>query len=223
VKRSSGQAEVTESFVEHQASLRVRGRTTREGQVVGVDCSITIYYDVNEATGSALLSQQYPVRLHTGRLPKRTAFDLNCKDPLIVELPAAATYARATATSMSRHRTVSLPVQPNVTSIPLAFGKHLGAEPGTRFAIIGWLRTLPPGDYKVELTFELPAARPIKEKALYAVSISCGSSSYLQPILPIVTSMSQVPAITIRPSASPTRIAVPRIAQAKATRTLSCG
>jgi hypothetical protein len=214
---------VKESFIERQASFRARGRTTHGGQVVAIDCSITIYYDVVEVTGTAVLSQQYPVRLRTGPLPKGTAFDLNCKDPLIVEIPADATGVRATATSTTSHRTVSLPVQPDATSIPLAFGKRLRPERGTQLAIVGWIRTLPPGDYKVELTFELPSARAIREKALYAASISCGGSTYLQPILPIVTSMSQVPAITIRPSASPAKIVVPRIVQAKATRTLSCG
>ena len=223
VKRSSSRAEVTESFVEHQASFRMRGTTTREGQALAIDCSISISYDVHEATGSAVLSQRYPVRLRTGRLPKGTAYDLNCKDPLIVELPAAASGVRATATSTTRYRTVSLPVQASVSSIPLAFGKHLRSEPGTTFEVVGWIRTLPPGDYKVDLTFELPAARAIKEKAFYAASISCGGSSYLQPILPIVTSMAQVPAITIQPSVSRTKVTLPRVAQAKATRTLSCG
>jgi hypothetical protein len=222
VQRSSNRAEVTESFVEHQASFRMRGTTTSEGQVMTIDCSISIYYDVHEATGSAVLSQRYPVRLRTGRLPKGTVYDLNCKDPLIVELPAAVSGVRATATSVHALATVTLPVQQNLSAIPLAFGKHLRAEPGTTFEVVGWIRTLPPGNYKVDLTFESPA-RPIKEKAFYAASISCGGSSYLEPILPIVTSMAQVPATTIQPSVGRTKVTLPRISQPKATRTLSCG
>jgi hypothetical protein len=103
----------------------------------------------------------------------------------------------------------------------------LQAEARTQFAVVGWPRALSPGDYRVELTFRLPDARAFPEKALYAASVSCGGSRYLQPILPIVTSMARVPAFTMQPSASAIRFSVPRIAGAigtlaEATRTLSC-
>jgi hypothetical protein len=53
--RPTSPAVVTESFSPEQVPHRVHGATSRRGQVVGIDCSITIVYDVNEATGPAVL------------------------------------------------------------------------------------------------------------------------------------------------------------------------
>jgi len=70
-------------------------------------------------------------------------------------------------------------------------------------------------------------ARAIREKAVVTASVSCGRSSYVEPILPPVTSMARAAAFTIRPSADPIAFPLPRIApgiaaSAEATRTLSC-
>jgi hypothetical protein len=96
-----------------------------------------------------------------------------------------------------------------------------------QLAVVRWPRTLPRGDYRVELSFDLPEARAIREKAVVTASVSCGRSSYVEPILPPVTSMARAPAFTIRPSADPIAFPLPRIApgiaaSAEATRTLSC-
>jgi hypothetical protein len=224
--RRGSQVVVTESSGEQESSHRVRGETTRDGQVVRVDCSVTIFYTVREATGTAFLTQRYLVHLHTRQLPSGTAYEVDCNDPLIVELPADASAVRATSTSRSGRR-VALPVKAQVHSIPLALGKRLRAERRTQFAVVRWPRTLSAGDYRVELAFDLPQARAIRLKALYAVSVSCGGSSYLQPILPLVTGMAAVPAFTIQPSAQATGILLPRVAgaagaQAEATQTLAC-
>jgi hypothetical protein len=90
-----------------------------------------------------------------------------------------------------------------------------------------WPRALAPGDSRVELVFDQPIARPFRQKALLAATISCGRSRYLQPILPTVTSMARVPAFTITPSPGGAAIQIPRIAgaigsQASVRRTLSC-
>jgi hypothetical protein len=68
--RPTSPAVVTESFTPEQVPHRVHGATTRRGQVVGIDCSITIVYDVNEATGLAVLVQRYVAHLRTHRLPR---------------------------------------------------------------------------------------------------------------------------------------------------------
>jgi len=96
-----------------------------------------------------------------------------------------------------------------------------------QLAVVRWPRTLPRGDYRVELSFDLPEARAIREKAVVTASVSCGRSSYVEPILPPVTSMALAPAFTIRSSADPIAFPLPRIApgiaaSAEATRTLSC-
>ena len=56
------------------APQRVAGTTTRAGQVVRIDCSVTGAYDVREATGTAVLVQTYAVHLRTRPLPRGTPY-----------------------------------------------------------------------------------------------------------------------------------------------------
>jgi hypothetical protein len=218
--------EVTESFAPEQTPHRVHGRTTRSAQIVRIDCSTTISYDVKEATGNAVLTQTYVVHLRTRRLERGTAYELDCTGPVILELPANASGVRARSISASGQET-PLPMQAPVTSVPLASAKRLRAEPGMQLAVVRWPRTLPRGDYRVELSFALPEVRAIREKAVVTASVSCGRSRYVEPILPPVTRMARVPAFMIRPSAEPIAFPLPRVApgiaaSAEATRTLSC-
>jgi hypothetical protein len=210
---------VTESFAPSQIPHRVSGRTTRAGQVARIDCSTTIVYDVREASGVAVLAQTYAVRLRTRRLPRGTAYDLDCTGPVILELPAEASHVRAT--------TERAELSVRTGSVGLAFGKRLRSEPRTQLALVRWPRTLPRGDYRIELAFELPDIRTIRQKVLVTASVSCGRSRYVQPILPAVTSFARVRALTIRPSAETVSFQLPRIAggitsYVETTRTLSC-
>jgi hypothetical protein len=207
------------------APQRVHGRTTRAGQVVKVDCSVTGEYDVREATGSAVLIQLYVVHLRTRPLPRGTPYQLDCGGPLIMELPIDASDVQATATSASEVQ-VPVSVQAPITAVATAFGKRLRAEPGTQFAILG-SSALSARSYTVELAFSLPGARAFREKAVYAALIACGRSKYLQPIRPLVTRMPRVPPLTIQPSADPTTVSTPHLfggirSYGEATRTLSC-
>jgi hypothetical protein len=171
---------VTESSKPELTPHRVQALTTRAGQVARIDCSITIVYDVNEAGGSAVLAQSYTVHLHTRRLPRRTAYELDCTGPLLVEIPTDASAIQATATDATGLKS-ALPVRAPVTSIPIAFGRRLRAEPGTQLALVSWPRTLSAGEYQVELAFSIPEARAIREKTVYTVSVTCRRSRYLQP------------------------------------------
>jgi hypothetical protein len=213
---------VRESLRPEVTPHRVAGVTTRKRQVVRIDCSTTLVYDVREATGSAVLVQTYALHLRTRPLARGTAFAIDCAGPLIVELPAdAASIEAAVAAS------APLAVQAPVRSVPLAFGRRLRAERGTQLALIRWPPTLAAGNYDVDLAFVLPAAREVRERAVETASVSCGRSRYLQPILPPVTRMRRAPAFTLRPSSTPTTMSLPRVAPgiasyAEATRTLSC-
>jgi hypothetical protein len=104
---------------------RVQGKTTRRGQVVRIDCSVTGVFDVREATGSAVLIQLYVVHLRTRPLPRGVPYELDCAGPLIAQLPADVSDVSATATD-SAGQQVALPVQSPVTAIPLAFGRASG-------------------------------------------------------------------------------------------------
>lgn len=225
--RGASPVVVTESSNPEQTPRRLAGVTARKGRVVRIDCTVTLVYDVREATGTAVLAQTYVLHLRTRRLPRRTAYEFDCMGPLIVELPADTSNIEATSTGASAANVTTLPVKAAVTSVPLAFGKLLRAEPGTQFAIVEWPPTLPGGDYRAELSFSLPDGRAFREKALVTASISCGRSSYLQPILPQVTTMGRAPAFTIDPTANQVMVSLPHIAgasgiYAEAKRTLSC-
>jgi hypothetical protein len=207
------------------APQRVEGTTTRAGQVVRIDCSVTAVYDVREATGSAVLIQTYAVHLRTRPLPRGTPYQLDCAGPLILQVPIDASNFQATATDAAGLQT-ALPVQAHVATAPLASGKKLRAESRTRFALVGQPE-LAPGNYSVELGFLLPAARTFRQKVVYAASISCGRSKYLQPIRPLITKMAKVPAFTIQPSANESGFSTPHLfggirSYGEATRTLSC-
>jgi hypothetical protein len=217
---------VTESVAPQQLPHRVGGLTRRNGQVLRATCSVTLVYDVQEATGSAVLAQRYDVNLRTRPLRRRTPYTLDCMGPLIVQLPTAASAIAATSTTASGVEAV-LPVRAPVASIALAFGRRLRPEPKMQFAVVSWPRSLPPGDYQLELSFSLPHAVPFREKAIYTASVACGRSRYLQPILPPVTKMANAPVFTVHPSAEPVKLSLPRVAgsigsYAATTRTLSC-
>ena len=200
---------------------RVRGTTTRAGQVVRIDCSITGIYDVDDPTGPAVLVQLFVVHLRTPPLPRGTPYELDCAGPVIVELPADGSNIHAAATGAS-----ALPVQAPLSSIPLAHGKRLRAETAMQFALVEQ-PSLSAGDHTVELAFNLPEARTFREKVIYTAQVSCGRSKYLQPIRPLVTKMAGARALTVQPSASGTSVSVPHlfggiVAYRQATRTLSC-
>jgi hypothetical protein len=204
---------------------RVRGTTTRAGQVVRIDCSITGIYDVDDPTGPAVLVQLFVVHLRTRPLPRGTPYELDCAGPVVVELPTDATDIHATATHASGLQ-VALPVQAPLTWVALAFGKRLRAEPGMQLTLVGQ-PPLSTGDHTVELAFRLPQARTFREKVVYSAAVSCGRSKYLQPIRPLVTTMAGARALTVQPSANETRVSVPHlfggiVAYRQATRTLSC-
>jgi hypothetical protein len=201
---------------------RAVGVTTRR-RAVGIACSVTIVYEANDITPPGVFVQTRVVHLRTRRLPRGTAYDLDCSGPLIVQIPADASGIRATAGE------VSLPVRAPVTSVPLAFRKRLRAQRGTQLALVGRPETLPAGDYRIEISFSLSEARPFREKVLYAASVSCGRSSYVEPIVPPVWTMRRVPGLKIAPAAGAAKLTLPRIAGASesgipvhATRRLSC-
>lgn len=204
---------------------RVRGTTTRTGQVVRIDCSITGIYDVDDPTGPAVLVQLFVAHLRTRPLPRGTPYQLDCAGPVLVELPTDASDIQAAAMDSSGSR-VALTVQAPLTSIALAYGKRLRPEPAMHFALVGQ-PSLSAGDHTAELAFNLPQARTFREKVLYTAAVSCGRSKYLQPIRPLVTSMRRARALTVQPSANETSISVPHlfggiVAYRQATRTLSC-
>ena len=204
---------------------RVQGTTTRAGQVIRIDCSVTGVFDVREATGSAVLIQLYVVHLRTRPLPRGTPYQLDCAGPVIMQLPTDASDVQATATDRSG-LPAELAVQAPLSAIPVAFGKRLRAESGTQFAVLSW-PAASAGGYEMKLSFRLANTRLFREKVLYAALIACGHSKYFQPIRPLTIRMAQVVPLTIQPTPKQTSVSVPHLfggirSYGEATRTLSC-
>jgi hypothetical protein len=220
---------VREEFEAVQVPHRVAGMTSRAGQIVPTDCLISAVYKVREATGTAYLTQSKLVHLRL-RVPRKgTAYELECLGPLVVELRADASEVEATAYDLSGGRHRSLRVRTRA-SIRLAPGRPLRPAPGKQLVVLEWPRR--PGsahdDYRVELGFELPKAPLVRERVVYTASISCGGSSYLQPVIPLTNDLGFVNAYTIPSDGKPFNFVLPRLAtgissHAETTRTLACG
>jgi hypothetical protein len=92
------------------------------------------------------------------------------------------------------------------------------AERGTQLVSVGWPKSLPSGDYDLELGFEMPDARAFREKAVYAASVTCGRARYLQSLLPLGSDLARVPGFSVDPSEGHSSLVLPHIAGANALR-----
>jgi hypothetical protein len=80
----------------------------------------------------------------------------------------------------------------------------------------------------VELSFEVPKAPLIRERVAYTESVSCGSSSYVEPAVPLGQGLGFVNAFTVPPHGRPFAFILPHIAtgissHSEATQSLPCG
>jgi hypothetical protein len=219
---------VRERFEAVQVPHRVAGTTTRDGQIVRNDCTISATYKVSEATGTAFLTQSQLVHLRL-RVPGRgTAYQIECFGPLAAELPAGASKIAAVAEDLSggRHRTLGVH---SPDSIRLSPGRLVRPAPHKQLIVVELPRRPGPeyDNYRVELRFRLPKARLVRERVVYTASISCGGSSYLQPMVPLTNDLGFVNAFTVPPHGRPFDFILPHIAtgissHGETTRTLAC-
>lgn len=201
------------------AKAEVEGVTTQEGQIIEIDCTVTI----KGISGDKPFEKTFKVGLHTKPLPKGSRFHIKCDDPLVTQVPADASAISATAESASG-APVALPVRSGLRSVALGAGRRMKAEPGTRLAVIAFPPSLKAGVHTVRLTFALKTARTIAQKFVVAAQASCRGRSFYVPLLPARRSMALVPAVSIPLSAGPATIAAPRVRQAaKVGVTVPCG
>jgi hypothetical protein len=219
---------VRERFEAVQAPHRVAGTTAREGQVVRNDCMISATYKVREATGTAFLIQSQLVHLRL-RVPGRgTAYQVECLGPLVAELPSGASKMAATAQDLAGggHRTLSVH---SPGSIRLPPGRLVRPAPRRQLIVVELPRR-PASEYdnyRVELRFRLPKAQLVRERVVYTASITCGGSSYLQPMVPLANDLGFVNAFTVPPHGTPFEFILPHIASGisshgETTRALAC-
>jgi hypothetical protein len=220
---------VRERFEAVQIPHRMAGRTSRAGQVVSNDCAISAVYKVREATGTAYLTQSKLVHLRL-RVPRKgTAYELECLGPLLAELRADASEVEATAHDLSGGWHRSLSVRTHAASVRLVPGRRLRPAPRKQLVVVEWPRRPASeyDDYRVELAFRLPKAPLVRERVVYTSSISCGGSSYLQPVVPATSDLGFVNAFTIPPDGRPFEFILPHLAggisaHSESTQTLPC-
>jgi hypothetical protein len=220
---------VRERFEPIQVPRHVGGATTRVAQPVRADCSLAAVYRVREATGTAFLIQSQLLHLRLHPPGRGTAYEVECLGPLVVELPVAATRVEATELTRSGHRRGSVPVRTHA-SVRLAPGRTLRPAAGKQIVVAQWPRRLGSAydDYKLELSFEVPKARLIRERVAYTASVSCGGANYLEPVVPLDQGLGFVNAFTVPLHGRPFDFILPHIAtgissHSEETRTLACG
>jgi hypothetical protein len=119
------------------------------------------------------------VGLRTGKLPKGTPFELDCQDPLILEVPTDASGFVANASS-SRGAGTHLPILSNLRAPAISAGprpQQLIVERGAQFVNIGWSSTLADGVYDVTTSFKTSCVHPTQQKIIVAANVSCGGST----------------------------------------------
>jgi hypothetical protein len=148
---------------------------------------------------------------------------------LLAELPAGASKIEASTRDLSGGRNESLSIR-TPASVRLAPGRPLRPAPGKQLVMVEWPRR--PGtaydDYRVELGFQLPKAPLVRERVVYTASISCGGSSYLQPMVPLTNDLGFVNAFTVPSHGKPFDFILPHLAtgissHGEANRTPRCG
>jgi hypothetical protein len=222
--------QVRERFEAIQAPRLVAGVARSSGQVVRHDCKLSAVYNVREATGSAFLIQSQRLRLRLRVPTKGTRYEVECLGPLVAELPADASKVEATAHDLSGRWERSLDVRTAVPSIRVAPGRSLRAAAQKQLVVI-WLPRVAGSDYdnyRVELAFRVPKASLVRERVVYTASVSCGGSSYLQPVLPLGQDLGFVNAFTVPRDGKPFDFILPHIAtgissHGEETQTLECG
>jgi hypothetical protein len=188
---------VRENLEAIQAPGSASGTTTRAKQLVRHDCKLSAVYNVREATGSAFLIQSQTLHLRLLVPRKGTPYAIECLGPIVVELPGAASKLAAEAHDLHGGRESSLELR-TPESIPLAPGRRVRPESGKQLVVIELPRR-PGGGYdnfRVELAFRVPKAPLVRERVVYTASVTCGESSYLQPVVPLGTDLGFVNAFT---------------------------
>lgn len=222
--------QVRERFEAIQAPRLVAGVARSSGQVVRHDCKLSAVYNVREATGSAFLIQSQRLRLRLRVPTKGTRYEVECLGPLVAELPADASKVEATAHDLSGRWERSLDVRTAVPSIQVAPGRSLRAAAQKQLVVIRLPRVAGSDydNYRVELAFRVPKASLVRERVVYTASVSCGGSSYLQPVLPLGDDLGFVNAFTVPRDGKPFDFILPHIAtgissHGEETQTLECG
>src|SRR5262249_59339482 len=136
--------------------------------------------------GRAFVTERQLLPLRPRPPRPRTAYEVECLGPLVVELPAAATRVEASELTRSGHRRGLVPVRTHA-SVRLAPGRALRPAPGKQIVLVQWPRRTGSAydDHKVGLAVAVPRAPLIPERVAYTASVSCGRSRDVAPVVPL--------------------------------------
>ena len=128
---SAGRTVVHQRFESVQAPHYVAATTVSARQRVGTDCKLSAVYKVQEATGTAYLIQTELVHLRLRPPRAGTRYRLDCRGPLVIELPVGAVHLDATSgkQTLSVHR---------LHTVRLGPGRPIRPQPRTQLVAVDW-------------------------------------------------------------------------------------
>ena len=176
-----------------------QGTFQSDGEVVEFRCSATVIGTGGEGKASQTVSITVSARGNAG-----VPYQVKCTDPLILQFPLDAHSFRAVGTADWGQ--ADLPVRPGLSSIPIAPGRTLDAEPNQQLVEIDYTPNIPPALYRLRLDFALSSARSIVVKALVVGEVTCGNQLFLPPVLPQVSSLAELPGFELPVRRRPVRI-----------------
>ena len=131
-------------------------------------------------------------------------------DPLLVQVPANATDLRATYTRDGV--TGDLTVTEFTGSVTVDASRSIVPEPGQRLVIIDFPTDPAVGGsrYQFELDFRaiVPAGTPVKVKGVFTAKVAVAGQTFYPPLLPCVTDLGLIPAISVPRGAAPQPISL---------------
>lgn len=170
-----------------------------DGEVAEFRCSATVI-----GTGGPRRSAETVAITVAARGNAGVPYEVKCTDPLILQFPLDAHSFRAVG--KADWGQADLPVRAGLSSIPVAPGRTLDAEPNHQLVEVDYTPNLPPALYRLRLDFALSSPRSIEVKALVVGEVSCGGQLFLPPVLPQVDSFGELPGFELPLRRRPARI-----------------
>jgi hypothetical protein len=120
-------------------------------------------------------------------------------DPLILQVPSGFAGFQGTLAGAGNG---SLGIVTVNGPLPIDANRALTPEPGMKFVIVDFPNGAPPagaGLYTFRFNYSVPAGfpGPLRVKAMLAARVLANGQTYYPPILPCVTSMAALPAVTL--------------------------
>jgi hypothetical protein len=121
-------------------------------------------------------------------------------DPVVLQLPAGVTNFTGSFLHNTSGTSGALAITAGLTSLPIDAERTLVAEPGTQFVVIGLPAAAPTtGSFSFNFNFDVPpGTSAIQVKPILTGRAELGGGTvFYPPLLPCVTDIADVPALTV--------------------------